>query len=516
MKIGDLLKHILVINLDKDKERLENVKSSIEKDYPCSKLWRVNAIYGKDLENINEYRFKMKCLTNTDSTIGCGLSHIKAWKMIIENNLDFAVIVEDDVTFSTYLKNSLDVDLPEKWDIIYLGHAGAKWPRNACSSIPSPDYSSNTKISDRWYKFTNSNEAPMGAWAYVVTNNAAKYLIRNYKLNIPVDNFLSDSKTLNDLNIYGSYPSLILHCYQFGSHTDSNNTVLSQEKSNNNEESGSIRKRILFWIEMIFIFVCLVLSFSIFYKYYILLKIGIFIIIMLSIFYIYFKRQQDFSERYVRESKRYINLPGIYGEHYFDPFGNVWIQEDKDKLIYLIKKISDICSSNNIPFSPCAGTLIGWARHDKKIIPWDDDADFTIPKECQAQFEYLVRREPEFIINSAHMYDLKISLKEGKNILGKKHTFPFIDIYYYDIKDKMITLYADKSYRVSVNLSGDYTTFKDKFEGVDVDIPTEYRKILDSLYSGWETRCISSDWNHRLERLIDKRYVQDVKCSYVI
>lgn len=514
MKIGDLLKHILVINLDKDKERLENVKSSIEKDYPCSKLWRVNAIYGKDLENINEYRFKMKCLTNTDSTIGCGLSHIKAWKMIIENNLDFAVIVEDDVTFSTYLKNSLDVDLPEKWDIIYLGHAGAKWPRNACSSIPSPDYSSNTKISDRWYKFTNSNEAPMGAWAYVVTNNAAKYLIRNYKLNIPVDNFLSDSKTLNDLNIYGSYPSLILHCYQFGSHTDSNNTVLSQEKSNNNEESGSIRKRILFWIEMIFIFVCLVLSFSIFYKYYILLKIGIFIIIMLSIFYIYFKRQQDFSERYVRESKRYINLPGIYGEHYFDPFGNVWIQEDKDKLIYLIKKISDICSSNNIPFSPCAGTLIGWARHDKKVIPWDDDADFMIPVESRKLFESLVYGHEEFIISPLCVpYDLKISLKNGKDIHNRKYTFPFIDIYYYTTHDDKKLLLING---VEVPFSNSYTTFKDVFEGVSLDIPSNYEKILDIEFPGWKTRCISSDYNHRLERAIDKRYIEDTKCSYVI
>ena len=35
--------------------------------------------------------------------IGCGLSHKKAWKYIIDNNLPNALIIEDDIVINNYI-----------------------------------------------------------------------------------------------------------------------------------------------------------------------------------------------------------------------------------------------------------------------------------------------------------------------------------------------------------------------------------------------------------------------------
>jgi GR25 family glycosyltransferase involved in LPS biosynthesis len=117
---------IYVLNLDKDKERLDEITKKL---YP-NKFTRISGIYGKDI-NMDEYpeiTFSSKYLAPY-SAIGSSLSHQKAVKEFLNNsNLDYAVILEDDAVpvNTNYIEEIRRTirNAPADWDIIKLDY----WP----------------------------------------------------------------------------------------------------------------------------------------------------------------------------------------------------------------------------------------------------------------------------------------------------------------------------------------------------------------------------------------------------
>lgn len=200
------------------------------------------------------------------------------------------------------------------------------------------------------------------------------------------------------------------------------------------------------------------------------------------------------------------------------PFKNQWDDRTKNELRDLLSKISFICRERNIPCVLIFGSLLGWARHDKKVIPWDDDLDICIPLKHKEEFINIIKNKP--YLNLVEKNDsLKISMKEGyKKIRGVDCNWPFIDVFFYETSRKP----THYSIKFSTDVAKDYLlqtnfdTFKDTFEGVEMDVPKEYGLILDTQYGpNWDTECVSSSWDHKLEMVIDKRYIIKKKCSDV-
>ncbi|RPI72041.1 MAG: glycosyltransferase family 25 protein [Geobacteraceae bacterium] len=87
-----------------------------------------SAIDGKlltkaDLDAYDDFLMKRKILRSlSPSEIGCYLSHLAIWQHIVENNIDSATILEDDITISDDFPTILDgiVHIPFKWDLIRL------------------------------------------------------------------------------------------------------------------------------------------------------------------------------------------------------------------------------------------------------------------------------------------------------------------------------------------------------------------------------------------------------------
>lgn len=66
------------------------------------------------------------------------------------------------------------------------------------------------------------------------------------------------------------------------------------------------------------------------------------------------------------------------------------IQQEQLKLIRIF---TEICEKENLQYFMIGGTMLGAVRH-KGFIPWDDDADFAMPRE---DYEKLLQKAPAYL-----------------------------------------------------------------------------------------------------------------------
>jgi len=140
---GEDLSHVLppyqgvvsyIINLDRSQDRYAYVKPNV--DQLGIPVERISAVEGKALSDaeINEVvdvqTFK-EFLSHfpKKGTIGCSLSHIKAWKAFLESPFEYAVIFEDDVNFDPAKLKTMINDLTQsakEWDVVSfeISHRG--------------------------------------------------------------------------------------------------------------------------------------------------------------------------------------------------------------------------------------------------------------------------------------------------------------------------------------------------------------------------------------------------------
>lgn len=90
----------LVINLDRNPERWAHVEAAMA-DVPAD-VERVSAVDGRLLTDKWQYLSRWMYLThepdkfNIMPAIGCFLSHRKCWQHVVDNDLPYALVLEDD------------------------------------------------------------------------------------------------------------------------------------------------------------------------------------------------------------------------------------------------------------------------------------------------------------------------------------------------------------------------------------------------------------------------------------
>lgn len=86
------------------------------------------------------------------------------------------------------------------------------------------------------------------------------------------------------------------------------------------------------------------------------------------------------------------------------------IDEIRDKQLYILSYIDEVCTKYNLRYSLAGGTLLGAIRH-KGYIPWDDDIDIMMPRDDYNIMLEHIRTFPE---------DLDVySCHEEQNVLDK-------------------------------------------------------------------------------------------------
>lgn len=190
-----------IVNLQADKKR------KIHMEKICTKLNLnfefIKAVNGKNLKNIDYYiSFSRNKVTQglkrelVPGEIGCILSHQNIYKKVINNKLEYALILEDDVDISDDIHIAFDnvKNLPIDWDIFFIGYHGKL---NEDLQIEGKHiYQINSK-----YSVSKLSQKPYGTYGYIVSYKGAKKLLsKSNTFELPMDWYTGDL-TLNSYAI---------------------------------------------------------------------------------------------------------------------------------------------------------------------------------------------------------------------------------------------------------------------------------------------------------------------------
>jgi len=191
--------YVISLNNENGHAKMKLMKESIIGKY-------VTKIDGKNGNKINIEDFKdeinpiwdygtwrnnsKQIIKMSKGEIGCALSHLKAWEKAKEDNVNIAMILEDDASyfhedFFKYLNNILE-EVPEDWDVIMLGFLIKNY------MLPTEQKIGNLyKIKE--FVLTH---------CYLINKKTINKLLDNLPINAPVDTWIALLGTQNKLNIY--------------------------------------------------------------------------------------------------------------------------------------------------------------------------------------------------------------------------------------------------------------------------------------------------------------------------
>ena len=137
-------------------ERIEGIDASLLDNFEIAKYYSYS-------ENRKQFCRPLKI-----GEIGCYMAHIKCWKQIVSQRLDFGVIWEDDVILSERISAALKILSSNlgRFDFVSIQNETKKrWL-----------YSSEFFGEFSFYEFVRTSG---GFWGYVLSQDAAKLLLDN-------------------------------------------------------------------------------------------------------------------------------------------------------------------------------------------------------------------------------------------------------------------------------------------------------------------------------------------------
>ncbi|MDU4895525.1 MAG: glycosyltransferase family 25 protein [Haemophilus parainfluenzae] len=202
---------IIVISLKHSKRR-ENIAkrlSGLGLDFSFFDATDGKKLSASVLESV-DYDFYPKHYLSpkplTLGEIGCAMSHINVYEYIIENNIESAIVLEDDAIVSHYFEEIVQDALNKvgkKYDLIFLDHGKAKsylCKKKLYEGYRLVHYKSPSKNSKRFITCTA---------AYLITQlGASKLLNYAYPVRMPSD-YLTGLIQKNKMNAYGIEPPCV-------------------------------------------------------------------------------------------------------------------------------------------------------------------------------------------------------------------------------------------------------------------------------------------------------------------
>lgn len=120
---------VYIVNLAADTDRLAATMAQLQ-PYRFLDLYRIDAVRGRDIPDHACHILTGNAWSHENKgTLGCFLSHLKAWEFVARQDAPFALIVEDDVAFHN-CEVLEDLVFPEDCDVLFC---------NASTAYPHPN-----------------------------------------------------------------------------------------------------------------------------------------------------------------------------------------------------------------------------------------------------------------------------------------------------------------------------------------------------------------------------------------
>ena len=196
----------------------------------------------------------------------------------------------------------------------------------------------------------------------------------------------------------------------------------------------------------------------------------------------------------------------VYGCHYHKYDLGYWQRQARpaqEKALCLLKVIGPLLDQVELTWWLGAGALLGWVRHNKKFIPWDDDIDLTIlydsatdQSKMQQFISLCVEQGYTVIPNTSYGFDVakpnevqfKLDLFMVRYNIQNPARFEFTEVF------------ARAAWPNEQSAVADVLPLQaSQFEGIPVWIPRQPRKVVAEMYGqSWEkgvvTHCHTCPW----------------------
>jgi len=208
---------IFVVHYSPLTERKKHITNELNK-YNFNFTFEEN--YNKEdltSDDLNKFT-NIKNLKMAEISLAC--KHLNLYKKIVENNINYAIIFEDDVTLNDNFKNDLLFyynQLPDDWDVFFFGSG---WNLHVPDNIVK-NSDKNVFLKNNHGHGINSEQYKLG-WSvcagstrcsdsYIITKKAAKKIL-NYcssrKIYRPFDLFLNICFRETQMKVYWGEPTL--------------------------------------------------------------------------------------------------------------------------------------------------------------------------------------------------------------------------------------------------------------------------------------------------------------------
>jgi len=177
--------HMFVLNLDRAPQRWSHMQTVMEEQ--GLQVERLSAVDGKTLTDAEmlAHSTKMAAFLQPRGVIGCYLSHKRFWQMVVDRNLDSAIIFEDDVRLVDDFKGKLQSYLQRletegsSYDVLLLGAIGRVHPegRESFGSRLFSTYIGGKRPLKQLSNYLYKPRRPAGTHAYMVSNAGARRLL---------------------------------------------------------------------------------------------------------------------------------------------------------------------------------------------------------------------------------------------------------------------------------------------------------------------------------------------------
>ena len=198
-----------VVNLERDDKKrahMIELSNSLGLEFHF-----INAIYGKDLsqdqvDNVYDEALSKKEFGRSLSRgeLGCALSHISIYQKMIDEDIEIAIVLEDDVEIDNGIHMFISaVDaLPRNLDVLLLGY----YSETATERLTMRSFRGNQPITSN-YQAVRLVEMAFGTHGYMINLRGAKKLVQVLnKIVKPIDHYTG---TENYLNMYGLSSRLV-------------------------------------------------------------------------------------------------------------------------------------------------------------------------------------------------------------------------------------------------------------------------------------------------------------------